>query len=138
MFARDRNESRRFFREAWHRRSTGQVLQPIEILVTDVIAEHPGFIAQVLDERGAVPEDADPTVNPFLHLGLHVALREQLAADRPHGLRVEFERLQRAGRDRHETEHLVMDTLATVLWEAQSCGAMPDEAIFMSRVRALR
>lgn len=138
MFARDRNESRRYFREAWHRRCAGRVLQPLEILVTDVIADHPEFIAQILDEHGGVPEDADPAVNPFLHLGLHVALREQLAADRPGGLRAEFERLGRAGRDSHETEHLVMETLANVLWEAQARGAMPDEVSYMTRVRALR
>lgn len=138
MFARDRDESRQFFRNAWRKRRAGQVLQPLEVLVTDVIAAHPELHARIMDETPVTPVDADPEVNPFLHLGLHVALREQLAADRPPGLRREFERLRQDGRDVHEIEHLVMDALAAVLWDAQARGALPDETAYMNRVRALR
>jgi hypothetical protein len=138
MFARDKNESRRFFREAWLKFRAGQVLQPLEVLVTDVIAAHPEFHAQVLAASELAPADADPACNPFLHLGLHIALREQLAAERPPGLRAEFARLQSDGRAGHAAEHLVMDALATVLWEAQARAAVPDEAVYMARVRALR
>ena len=51
----------------------------------DVLAAHPGYHRVFEDaQAGAgewMPEGAQ--ANPFLHLGLHVALAEAIAANRP-------------------------------------------------------
>ena len=59
------------------------------------------------------------TINPFLHLSLHLAVAEQLAIDQPPGIRAEFERLRAARGDEHAALHAVLECLGEVMWQAQ-------------------
>ncbi|MBT6272632.1 MAG: DUF1841 family protein, partial [Chromatiales bacterium] len=61
-----------------------------------------------------------------LHMGMHVALREQHGADRPPGVRDVYERLVRAQGDRHQAEHAMMDCLGEAMWTAQRTGTEAD------------
>ena len=137
MFARNRTETRRFFHESWRKRCAGLPLEPLEALGADVVAAHPEYHVQVTDKRPIEGDGADPVGNPFLHLGLHVALLEQLQADRPTGIRAEFIRLKAHHPDIHQTEHRIIEILADALWTAQSRGAFPDEAQYLERIRRL-
>ena len=138
MFARNRTDTRHFFRTAWRKRCQGLVLEPLEALVATVVAAHPEYHHSILVE--ALPDatvDPDPVDNPFLHLGLHVALLEQLQADRPPGIRAEFQRLKATDEDVHLTEHRMLQVLAEVLWAAQAQGVMPDEDDYLASIRQL-
>ena len=74
--------------------------------------------------------------NPYLHMGLHIAIREQTAIDRPQGIRAICER--RAGaRGAHDAEHAMIDCLAETLWEAQRGNQDPDDASYLRRLRKL-
>ena len=139
MFARNRTDTRHFFRTAWRKRCQGLVLEPLEALVATVVAAHPEYHHSILVE--ALPDatvDPDPVDNPFLHLGLHVALLEQLQADRPPGIRAEFQRLLVIHEGVHLTEHRMLQVLAEVLWAAQAQGVMPDEDDYLASIRQLR
>lgn len=137
MFARTRAETRRFFRDTWRKRCQGLALEPLETIVASVVAAHPEYQSVIENDLTEAPLGADPADNPFLHLGLHVALIEQLQADRPPGIRAEFQRLRASQEDVHAVEHQVLAILAETLWAAQARGAMPDERDYLARLRRL-
>ena len=108
--------------------------------VADVIALHPEYHPMLEHPDEAVDRDYSPEggqSNPFLHMGLHLAVREQVATDRPAGIRPAFTALAtRTGSD-HEAEHRIIECLAEAIWNAQRSGLPPDEAAYLERVRRL-
>ena len=120
----------------------GRRSRPLEALITDVVALHPEYQDLVGDPQAAQAFEPDATQgreNPFLHMGLHLALREQIAVDRPPGVRELHRRLQNQAGDAHAAEHAMMQALAETLWEAQRSGKPPDEQAYLTRARrALR
>ncbi|HHQ41701.1 MAG TPA: DUF1841 family protein [Chromatiales bacterium] len=140
LFTDDRERLRRFYVEAWRRHRAGMPLEPLEREVVAVVVEHPEY--QPLLERGeaALERDYPPELgqtNPFLHMGLHLAIREQAATDRPAGFRAAYAALVRRAGGAHEAEHRIMDCLVEALWQAQRTGRPPDESAYLRCVRAL-
>ena len=76
-------------------------LSPWSAQLAAVIAEHPEYIGWLESGDAALGAEFTPEggrENPFLHMGLHLAIREQVATDRPAGIAQIHERLaQRAG-----------------------------------------
>ena len=140
MFATaSREELRRRYVSAWQRRREGLPLEPLDLQIADVIALHPEY-HPLLEAPDALTRDftvEQGQVNPFLHMGLHLGLREQLATDRPAGIRQVHAALARRLGDPHAAEHRMVDALAETLWEAQRSGRAPDEAIYLEKVRRL-
>ena len=75
--------------------------------------------------------------NPYLHMGLHLAIRDQIATDRPAGVRAIFAALERRLGSAHETEHRLIERLAEALWNAQRSGTPPDEEAYLESLRRL-
>ena len=75
--------------------------------------------------------------NPFLHMGLDLAIREQVATDRPPGIANLHADLTRRAGGAHAAEHLMIEPLAETLWEAQRNGRPPDESAYLERLRRL-
>ena len=135
-----RDELRRVYVEAWRKRRAGLPVEPLEAQVADVIALHPEYHAAL--ERGADALERDYTPeggqsNPFLHLGLHLAVRDQIATDRPAGIRKAFQTVAAHLGSEHEAEHRIIECLAEAMWEAQRSGRPPDEAAYLQRVLRL-
>ncbi len=135
-----RDDLRRVYIEAWRKRRAGLPIEPLEAQVADVIALHPEYHAAL--ERGADALERDYTPeggqsNPFLHMGLHLAVRDQIATDRPAGLRKAFESLAARLGSAHEAEHRIIECLAEAMWEAQRSGRPPDEAAYLQHVLRL-
>ena len=131
-----REELRRAWLQAWQKALARQPLTALEAMLADVLQLHPEYQA-LLEDPDALARDWTPEgaqANPFLHMSLHVALSEGIAADRPAGLRASYERLCRS-QDRHAADHLLMECLAETLWESERAGKPPDEAAFLARVR---
>ena len=139
MVPSDRAQLRAFYARAWERLQAGRPLQPLEALVAGVVGEHPEYQALVgsAARREADHGAADGQLNPFLHLGMHVALREQAAADRPAGFAALYARVLARHGERHVAEHAMMDCLGAVMWEAQRRGQPPDERAFLACVQGL-
>jgi hypothetical protein len=134
-----RDKLRQTWRESWQRHVAGLPLEPLQAQIADVIALHPEYHGFVLQEDGAA-RDFTPEggrENPFLHMGLHLALREQLGTHRPAGIVAEHQRLARRAGDMHAAEHQMIEVLATLLWEAQRAGRAPDEQQYLERLRRL-
>lgn len=133
-----REQLRQTYTEAWRKYREGAPLTPLEALITDVIGAHPEYQSIVDDSQTAAafePTQALSGENPFLHMGLHLAVREQVSIDRPPGVR-ELRRLLEARHgDPHHAEHALMEALAEILWEAQRVGKHPDEAQYLTLAR---
>ncbi len=85
--------------------------------------------------REYTPEEGQ--TNPFLHMGLHLAIREQVATDRPAGIALVHRSLAARLGDVHEAEHAMIERLGAALWNAQRAGLPPDEAQYLESLRRL-
>jgi hypothetical protein len=135
----NRDQMRRMYLEAWRKFSAREPLQPLEAQLAAVIAEHPEYVAWLEAGEGAVGAEFTPEggqSNPFLHMGLHLAIREQVATNRPAGITEVHQKLA-ARLGAHEAEHSMLEPLAETLWEAQRQGSMPDEQVYLERLRKL-
>jgi hypothetical protein len=136
LFAgQSREQLRAAYRDAWSRWQQRLPLQPFEARIVDVLRAHPEY--QPLLEPGLLQQDFRGQDNPFLHLGLHLALREQVGTDRPPGIAAIHRRLSAGMSSEHAAEHRMMELLATVLWQAQQRGQAPDEAEYVEQLRRL-
>ena len=84
---------------------------------------------------GPITEDRDylpETANPFLHLGMHIAIEEQLALDQPRGIRAHYQRLLTRMADEHVVQHHIMECLGEWLWRAGRDGTAPPETDYLS------
>jgi len=137
--AAGREELRQTWQQAWAKARAGLPLSPLEALLAEVLRLHPEYHAAI-EQEDALARDWLPAggeSNPFLHMGLHVALHEGIAANRPAGLAEIAAKLTRMQGDPHAAEHQLMDCLAETLWEAERNRAPPDEAAFLERARRL-
>jgi hypothetical protein len=135
----DREGLRAFYVEAWRKRCAGLPAGPLEHQVADVIEQHPeyhGLLERAGDvlEQDWTPEDG--ATNPFLHMGLHLGLREQVATNRPPGI-AELHGKLCARLGQHEAEHRMAECLAEALWRAQRNNCLPDEVWYMEALRTL-
>ena len=135
----NREQMRRVYIDVWHKLHQGQPLEPMEALVAALIEEHPEYHALLGDNEKALNADFHPDSgqeNPFLHLAMHLALREQVATDRPAGIRPQHERLSRQ-LGAHAAEHAMMECLGEALWAAQRNGTPPDEPAYLDCLKRL-
>jgi hypothetical protein len=135
----NRDQMRRMYLEAWRKYSTKARLEPLEAQLAAVIAEHPEYVTLLEAGEGALGAEFTPEggqQNPFLHMGLHLAIREQVATNRPAGISEVHQKLS-ARIGAHEAEHAMLEPLAEALWDAQRQGRMPDEQVYLERLRKL-
>jgi hypothetical protein len=135
----NRDQMRRMYLEAWRKFSTKAPLEPLEAQLAAVIAEHPEYVTWLEAGEQALGAEFTPEggqQNPFLHLGLHLAIREQVATNRPAGIAEVHQKLS-ARLGEHEAEHAMLEPLAETLWDAQRQGRMPDEQVYLERLRKL-
>lgn len=128
MFQR-RDETRQVFLNVWQKLQHNQVLEPMESLIADVIQLHPEYHELLNAQESAQQAEFTPESgqsNPFLHMGMHIALREQTSTDRPPGIQKLHKKLCKK-RGQHDAEHAMMECLGQALWLAQRDNTMPDE-----------
>ncbi len=133
-----RDDLRRSYADAWRKHLARMPVSPLEALIADVIGAHPQYHSIVGDSETAVGFErsaTDTAENPFLHMGLHLAVREQASIDRPPGVRELHRLLQVQQGDLHRAEHVLMEALGETLWQAQRDGLPPDEGRYLALAR---
>ncbi len=133
-----REQLRKAYADAWAKHLAHSPLTPLEAMITDVIGAHPEYQAIVCDPEAALAfEPGTPEIaeNPFLHMGLHLAVRDQVSVDRPPGVRELHRALQARHGDVHRAEHMLMEALGETLWQAQRAGRPPDEGFYLALAR---
>ena len=133
-------DTRQLFFTSWLNYRQNKVLLPLEKQIVDVIITHPEYHALLeatVSQRDQAYFPELGQTNPFLHMGFHLAIRDQIATDRPSGIMNIYQQLINKYADVMTVEHLLMDHLAECLWQAQRCQGMPDETSYLSACRQL-
>jgi hypothetical protein len=136
----NREQLRQMYLDAWRKYTARQALEPLEAQLAAVIAEHPEYVPLLESGAEALTTDYTPEggrENPFLHMSLHLAIREQVATNRPAGIALIYQALSRRLGDPHAAEHAMLEPLAHALWESQRSGRVPDEQSYLERLRKL-
>lgn len=134
-----RDQLREMYRAAWRKFKKEQPLSALEKQLVAVISEHPEYHV-IVESAAADLANYSPRggqLNPWLHMGLHLAIREQVATNRPYGITELHAKLAARAGDAHEAEHRMLEVLAEALWEAQRAGKSPDENAYLERLKTL-
>jgi hypothetical protein len=140
IFGQDRNQIRQLFFSAWQKYRTGQPTEPLEQLIGEIIAQHPEYHRELENPDSGLDKDYLPEAgqsNPFLHMGLHISIREQLSVDQPVGITSVYEKLMHKHNDAHTVEHMMMECLAEMIWDAQRNNTLPDESNYLACLKKL-
>jgi len=139
LFTQDRQKLREAFFNAWQKHLQDQSLEPMDKQIVDLLLDHPEYHT-LIENPDSIDKDYTPDhgeMNPFLHLSLHLALREQVGTDRPRGIASVTRSLLLKHGDGHTVEHLMMDCLGEYLWDAQRQQRQPDEQAYLQALKAL-
>jgi hypothetical protein len=135
----NRDQLREQFIRSWDKARSGKPLEALEAALAELIREHPEYHDLLADRERALTAEFPPEGgqgNPFLHLAMHLSIREQSGTDRPPGIRAIHQRLS-ARLGAMEAEHWMIECLGRALWEAQRSGTQPDEAAYLDCLRRL-
>ncbi|MCH8262365.1 MAG: DUF1841 family protein [Proteobacteria bacterium] len=137
----DRDSSRKFFSEVWEKYKKKMPLEALEQVVLDIILQHPEYHKILdMDETDVAAMEFLPEAgmtNPFLHMGMHIAIQEQIGSNRPEGITALYQQLLAGYPSAHDLEHSMMECLGETLWQAQRNNIMPDEMQYLERVKRL-
>ena len=140
MFAGlSRDELRTMYRAAWRKFKQQQTLTPLDKQLVAIVSELPEdhVIVESAASDLANYSPRSGQLNPWLHMGLHMAIREQVGTNRPHGIAEIHKKLAARTGGAHEAEHRMLEVLAEELWAAQRSGKAPDEMQYLERLRRL-
>ncbi len=134
MFNPTREQVRDFFFDAWKKFRAQQPLTAMETMAVGIISDHPEY-HHVLDSRERYvdrdyPPEAGDT-NPFLHMSMHLSIREQVSIDQPVGVKAEHGRLCAKLGSVMDAEHAMMDCLGEMIWHAQRHRTAPNPDIYL-------
>lgn len=138
MFQPSQHDVRRFFCDVLRKQRDGEPLTPMEALAAPWIDAHPEYHAELADvdaALAAVYQVEDGRTNPFLHLGMHLSISEQISIDQPSGIRQAFELLAARRGSAHEAHHEIMECLGEMIWASQRSGLPPDGLAYLDCVR---
>ncbi|WXU00391.1 MAG: hypothetical protein Ctma_1106 [Catillopecten margaritatus gill symbiont] len=130
LYTQDRTQQRQFLANAWQKFLDKKPLDPLEDQLTQVIEMHPEYHAFINDiESDYFPEQGE--VNPFLHINLHLSLREQLSINQPVGIQGYYQKIMDKVKDPHEAEHKMMDCIAEMIFSSQKNNTPMDHQAYM-------
>ncbi len=140
MFNQDRDGMRQMYVDVWQKYKNKQPLEPLEIQIIDVIQAHPEYHRLLDNAKQHLDADYDwhsGKTNPFLHMGLHLGLRDQISLDFPPGIADIYQQLLVRHQQQHDVEHLMMSVLAETIAEAQQQQTYLDELKYLTRLQGL-
>lgn len=139
MWSNERSSYRNYFYIAWQKHlQAGIFLTPLEAQIVEIIKMHPEYHFIFADEKYQ-DQDYFPELgenNPFLHLSLHLGLHEQLATNRPQGIREIYDKLVQKVKDPHEAQHLMMARINEMMFRA-SRGMPFDDVAYLAELQNL-
>ncbi len=139
MLTNDRTAYRRAFCDVWRKHRQALPLTPLECQIRDVILAHPEYQGLVEQTETVLAREfhaEDGEENPFLHMGLHLAILDQVSMDRPPGIRSIYKELLNHYPDSHQAEHAMMGCLQRMILGMQA-GAVAVEGEYLNCLRRL-
>lgn len=135
FYSQDRTEQRQLLANAWQKFLDKKVLDSLEDQITQVIEMHPEYHRLIHNiESDYFPEQGE--VNPFLHISLHLSLREQLSINQPIGIQEYYQKILNKTKNQHEAEHKIMDCIAEMIFASQKNNTPMDHQAYISCLQA--
>jgi hypothetical protein len=140
MFGTDRNALRKLYCDSWDKFITQQPLSALEQQIVSVIKLHPEYHQLIATPDVSLQAEFSPDMgesNPFLHLGMHLGLHEQISTNRPAGMQALYQQLVIENGE-HDAEHKMMECLGEAIWTAQRNQTMPDEIAYFDCLKQIK
>lgn len=138
FYSNDRNQLRQFYFETWQKHKSGQALLDLEKQILAVILDHPEYQKILNDKMLALTKDFSVELNqpnPFMHMGLHLAVRDQIKLNQPEGIQTLFQQQLVKGKKAHDIEHQMMDILANQLWQDTQAQQSLNMQIYLDNLK---
>lgn len=135
MFNPSREQVRQLFFQTWEKYQKHEILSGIETIALEIVLMHPEYHSVLNNPERFIDQNYSPEIgdtNPFLHMSMHVAIKEQLSINQPIGICERFERLLEITGNEHDSTHHVMECLAEMIWQAQRQNSEPDATIYLN------
>ncbi|MEW6611750.1 MAG: DUF1841 family protein [Pseudomonadota bacterium] len=139
LYGDKRETYREVFFQTWRKYQEQRPLEGIEKLLLPIMTMHPEYHELLAHPERAADRDYPPEMgqtNPFLHMGLHVSIAEQVSIDQPPGIKALYEQACRHFGDVHAAEHAIMECLAETLWQMQRSGSSLDMQGYLNCIRS--
>jgi len=124
-----RQAMRQIFSDIYHKiQHNTPLTDAMEQRIAGVIEAHPEYHSYLKPAQG-MEQDFFPgegQTNPFLHMGMHISILEQLALNQPAGILELYQQLIARYNTPHDAEHVMMDCIAEMLWQSQRRNTAPD------------
>jgi hypothetical protein len=139
FYTSERDKLRQVYTDVWQKVKLNKPMDALEKMIAGVIEMHPEYHAMLNNEKHIgneyLPEMGE--TNPFLHMGMHLGLQEQVSLDRPTGIQAIYQQLGEQTGSVEKTEHAMMDCLAESLWLSQKYQTIPDEQKYLTCLNKL-
>lgn len=138
MFNPSRDQARQFFIDTWAKFQRQHPLSPLEAKAAAILNLHPEYHRVVQNPESFLATDWQPEsgdVNPFLHLGFHLAIQEQLDINQPIGICAIHAQLAAKHDDEHAAKHDMLECLGETLWQSQRTATALDGALYLQLLR---
>jgi hypothetical protein len=130
LYSQNRTQQRKFLANAWQKFLNKKSLEPLEVQLVSIIDMHPEYHQLIGDtDTDYFPESGE--INPFLHINLHLSLREQLTINQPHGINLHYDKILTKVNDAHEAEHIMMDCIAEMIYSSQKNNTVMDHQAYV-------
>ncbi len=139
MFGTDRNALRKLYCDSWEKFTSNQLLSALEQQIVNVVKLHPEYHTMLESPEVSLKAEFTPEMgqsNPFLHLGMHLGLHEQISTNRPNGIQDLYQQLVLKYGE-HEAEHAMMECLGEAIWTAQRNQTLPDEVAYFECLKGI-
>lgn len=133
----ERNQLRQMYFNTWEKFKNAESLSALEKQIVEIIQQHPEYHRIIENPEDFLNENYHTDNNPFLHLSLHLGLREQLETDRPPGIAEIYQQLLVKHTATHNVLHQMMDVMANLLWDAKTKGILADDKIYLENLKKL-
>ena len=136
MFTSNRSEQRQYLKQAWEKFTSQEQLEPLELQLSKIVEQHPEYqnLIKNLDSE-YFPEQGN--TNPYLHINLHLTLQDQITMDQPKGIRDIHSQLIVKIKNAHEVEHMMMEHIAEMIFNAQKNNAAFDLDGYIKALKSL-
>ena len=136
-----REQMRQYYCDTWQKHlQQKESLSALEQQITSVIKEHPEYHRLLENKEASINADYLSEMgdsNPFLHMGMHLGLREQVSTNRPAGIAELYQSIVTL-KEAHDAEHEMIECLAESIWQAQQNQTMPDEIAYLECLRKIQ
>lgn len=137
MYTNQREAYRQAFYEAWQKYLKQLPLTILENQMVEIILLHPEYHDLLSNIEQLQKQEFELEENPFFHMSLHMAIREQIRSNRPQGIALIHKQLLQKYVDQTDVEHKMITCLAQTLWQAQQTGNPPEETDYLNKLKSI-